>query len=611
MASTIKVDLVADVRRMRQGMDQANAQLKGFAGAADKAGKVARNIAGGVIAYAGVSKLKDVLGESIEEARESQKVNAATAATIKATGRAANVTAGQVGRLATAISNKTGIDDEAIQTGSNLLLTFKNVRNEAGKGNKVFNEATKAAVDLSAAGFGSIEGASKMLGKALNDPVKGITAMSRAGVTFTDQQKEQIKTLTESGRTLEAQKMILSEVKSQVGGVAEASATSGEKFATWVANLKEDLGTRLLPILDRFYEWAMVSLPAAFAAAREAISPVVSAITGFVARIRSGQSEAAGPLSQVRATLTSVFESIKSVISSTTIILTTLWDAFGGTILNTIQTVLPLAIENLKAGFAVIAGIFKTVAALLRGDWRGAWNGIKSIVKNALTIIVNAIKGSLALAKGAFGLAKTALTALWRAAWTGIKAATTAGFGAVVAFMKTIPEKVKGLFRSAGTWLKDAGKDIINGLLDGAGSILSKIGEFFLNKIPRWIRTPFKKALGIASPSKEFKRYGVNLIEGLIDGLDGTRAALRESLRSVAGTVAATRLALPDVTAPNLPRGFDSRSLITATPPGARGDTIVNLTLNAPLLTDIHDAGRHLAGALNAYVAIGGKVRTS
>ena len=32
-----------------------------------------------------------------------------------------------------------------------------------------------------------------MLGKALNDPVKGITALGRAGVTFTDEQKKQIK----------------------------------------------------------------------------------------------------------------------------------------------------------------------------------------------------------------------------------------------------------------------------------------------------------------------------------------------------------------------------------------------------------------------------------
>ena len=194
-----------------------------------------------------VKGLKDVIGE----AREAQKVGALTAQVIKSTGGAANVTAGQVGKLATAISNKTGIDDEAIQKGSNLLLTFKNVRNEAGKGADMFNQATKAAVDLSAAGFGSIDSASKMLGKALNDPVKGMTALGRAGVTFTAGQKKQIKALVKSGDLLGAQKIILGEVKSQVGGAAAASATAGEKMKTAWNNAKESFGTALLPAIDK------------------------------------------------------------------------------------------------------------------------------------------------------------------------------------------------------------------------------------------------------------------------------------------------------------------------------------------------------------------------
>ena len=110
------------------------------------------------------------------------------------------------------------------------------VSNEAGDGAQVFDRATAAAADLSAAGFGSMDGAAKMLGKALNDPEAGLTALGRAGVTFTDQQKEQIKTLVESGDTLGAQKIILGEVESQVGGTAAASATAGEKISVAFGN---------------------------------------------------------------------------------------------------------------------------------------------------------------------------------------------------------------------------------------------------------------------------------------------------------------------------------------------------------------------------------------
>jgi hypothetical protein len=194
---------------------------------------------------------------SIDEARESQKVGALTAQVIKTTGGAANITAKQMGNLSTAISNKTGIDDEQIQSGANMLLTFKDIRNEAGKGNKIFNQATQITTDMAASmaaasgGQIDLKSSSIQVGKALNDPVKGITALSRVGVTFNDQQKKQIKTLVDSGNKLGAQKIILKELKSEFGGAAAATATNGQKLSVAFGNFKEQIGTALLPIIDK------------------------------------------------------------------------------------------------------------------------------------------------------------------------------------------------------------------------------------------------------------------------------------------------------------------------------------------------------------------------
>ena len=134
---------------------------------------------------------------------------------------------------------------------------------EAHHGVNYADEAIKAAVDLSAAGFGSVESSSKMLGKALNDPIQGISALSRAGVQFTDQQKDQIKTMVESGDVLGAQKLIMAELTSQVGGAAEAQATASDKLAVAWGNIKESIGEKLLPVLDRVANWFLnVGLPA-------------------------------------------------------------------------------------------------------------------------------------------------------------------------------------------------------------------------------------------------------------------------------------------------------------------------------------------------------------
>lgn len=275
------------------------------AGVKARVGELAKSTMGPLLALGATAGAADFLKDAVSEARESQKVGAQTNAVIKSTGGAAKVTADQVGDLASAISNKTGIDDEAIQSGQNLLLTFTNIRNEAGKGNDVFDQSTQLLVDMAAAMGKEPKAAAVQLGKALNDPIKGMTALSKVGVSFTAQQKatnkalvdggfdnalvamgiisktsdlniqakQQKKTiqqvaeayekqmtpaqkkyydhLSEGGHTVEAQKTILAELTKEFGGSAAAQATAGEKLSTTWANFKETIGTALLPLIDK------------------------------------------------------------------------------------------------------------------------------------------------------------------------------------------------------------------------------------------------------------------------------------------------------------------------------------------------------------------------
>lgn len=279
---------VVRIRTDETGVDYDGAGKRAGSGYASGFKSSLKGLAVAVGGALAIGKGIDLLKSSVAEAREAQKVSAATNQIIKATGGVANISAAQVGDLASSLSAKAGVDDELIQSGANLLLTFKNVRNEAGKGADIFDRATAAAVDLSAAGFGSIEGGSKMLGKALNDPVAGISALSRAGVTFTQQQKDQIKTLVDSGKTLEAQKIILGEVEGQVGGVAEATATAGEKASVAWGNVQETIGTLLLPVLDKLAGiFTSVIAPAIqdVLNGTSAITPVLTAIRDVVEKL--------------------------------------------------------------------------------------------------------------------------------------------------------------------------------------------------------------------------------------------------------------------------------------------------------------------------------------
>ena len=193
----------------------------------------------------------------IVDAAESAKIGRLTNAVIASTKGVANVTAAAVDKLTQSLSNKTAVDDELIQNAANVLLTFTKVRNEVGKGNDIFNQGTKAALNMSAALGTDLQGATMTIGKALNDPVRGITALTRAGIQFTQQQKDQIKAMVAAGDTLGAQKIILAELETQFGGAAEAAASPLERLKVVTENLGEKVGGFLLPYIERFADFVV------------------------------------------------------------------------------------------------------------------------------------------------------------------------------------------------------------------------------------------------------------------------------------------------------------------------------------------------------------------
>lgn len=155
--------------------------------------------------------------------------------------------------------------------------TFKSIRNEAGAGNDIFNQSTKAVLDLSKQ-FGGVEASAVQVGKALNDPVAGVTALTRVGIQFTDKQKDTIKALVETGDVLGAQKIILGEIAGQVGGQAEAQATAADKLKVVWGNLREELGAKLLPVVDKVATFLAERLPGALDFVSRAVGPVLRTI---------------------------------------------------------------------------------------------------------------------------------------------------------------------------------------------------------------------------------------------------------------------------------------------------------------------------------------------
>ena len=592
------------------GKDAGGKAGKGFMGGMGGALKVG-------VAAVGIGALAGITTKALGNAREAQQITNITEATIKATGGAAGVSASHVQDMANALQRTTGISDETIRSGSNIILTFKNIANAAGEGNDIFDQTTKAALDLSAAGFGSVESASTMLGKALNDPLQGMSALTRVGVTFTEQQREQVKAAMENNDILAAQKIILAEVEGQVGGVAEAAADPMDKLQNMFADLLETIGMSLLPALsaiadalqpvfdelgpvigevsgllggvlaDAVRELAPIFKPLAAIAGRlsgalggvlskavsalaplivlllEALMPVLDVIIALIEPVLEVVAALLDALMPVIAPLIGLLAALIRILAGglakvlehvllpiLNVVATVIGDYLGpafksiGDFLEPVveyieNTVGPIIIGVWDAIFGVIGGfvewfegtalpIIEGVVNFVIGYYQTLWKIVQT-VWNGITAFIGAAVRTIGSILGGIAGVVTNVIGFFRNLWTGAQNM----LGGLIGFITGIPGRILGILGGLAGSLYNIGRSMIQGLINGAGSLLRNIGQFFLNMLPGWIVGPFKAALGISSPSKVMASLGEEIGEGLVIGIHAKSTDVENAMRDL------------------------------------------------------------------------------
>ncbi|MCP4229825.1 MAG: hypothetical protein GY771_06715 [bacterium] len=228
MSKNVKFDIRA-ADKTKTAFKSVRSGLKGVTGSLTSMKGLL--IGGGVIAGLGLltKGIKDVTSAAMTQREAETQLEAV----LKATGHAAGFNLEQLKSMASGLQDVTTYGDETTLAGMSILATFKNIRGEA------FERTTKAALDMSTVMKQDLKSSMVMLGKAINDPVKNLSALSRAGVQFTDKQRDMIKELVEAGDLFEAQNIILKELESQFGGAAEAA---GGPFAKALGQLKNAWG---------------------------------------------------------------------------------------------------------------------------------------------------------------------------------------------------------------------------------------------------------------------------------------------------------------------------------------------------------------------------------
>ena len=264
--------------------DKASKEFDKVGDAADRTGKKGSKLGPAMaagLAVAGVA-VAGFLKGGVDSLMRIEEIGAQTDAVLKSTGGAAGVTREHIEQLAGSIERFSGVEAEAIQEGQNLLLTFTNIQGAN------FDRATQSMVDMSVAMGTDAKGAAMQLGKALNDPIKGVGTLGKAGVQFTAEQKASIKAMVAAGDAAGAQKVILKELETQFGGSAKAAGqTLGGQLAiakNRFGEVQEEMATKLIPTFTRFVEWLTKTID--FVQRNQAvIVPLVAVLGGLAAAV--------------------------------------------------------------------------------------------------------------------------------------------------------------------------------------------------------------------------------------------------------------------------------------------------------------------------------------
>ncbi|MGD1146980.1 MAG: hypothetical protein ABR961_03385 [Thermoanaerobaculaceae bacterium] len=197
---------------------------------------------GALAAIGGIAAGLQQLGET---AASAELTDAKLTATWTANAGAADISRERLDDLAQSLSNVSGFSLVSEKQAEALGMTFHDVTGPT------FERMMQAANDMAAALGTDVPSAVQKLGRALENPTAGLSALTRSGVAFTQEQKDQIKAMADSGNQMGAMNAILDQVESRYKGVAAAvgDTTSGswDKLKNSLTALGVSIGSVLLP----------------------------------------------------------------------------------------------------------------------------------------------------------------------------------------------------------------------------------------------------------------------------------------------------------------------------------------------------------------------------
>ena len=453
---------------------------KDLSGVSDKAGKESggkfssgfggalKGLVGTLGAVFAVNAIKNFAQESVLAGEAVSTANARIeqiASQTQVFGDATGQVTDRLIALAEANEMRIATDANVIKGVQAQLLSFKALSASADEAGGAFDRANAAVFDMAAAGMGSAESNAIALGKALEDPTKGITALSRTGTVFTDQQKEQIAAMQAAGDLAGAQELILTELESQYGGVAEATADASEKMSLAFGNIKEQVGAALMPTFATLVEGmtpVIETLGPVLAGVIEELSPVLQNLAGQLPGILKGFmpmipviGELVGIFFELAADLLPIFVDLIAALMP---LFTDLVPIIAEFIGDAMEVLVPILVQLVETLVPIVEALMPVFMEL--------FEALTPVVMTLIEAFLPLIETLLPVFIGLIELLTPILVWVAELIGTVLVVAIDLLIGAIEWVTETFAEFAT-FFENVWNGIKDFFEDIINGLIGG------------------------------------------------------------------------------------------------------------------------------------------------
>lgn len=434
--STVKVALIGDSssleRALRRSQDAADAAERRFSSLKSGVAKLGAALAG---AFA-VREVGSFLFDAAKGAAEDQQAQAKLAKQLETS---TGATKKQIAAVEAQISKwqfATGVlDDQLRPAYASLIVATK----DTAKADKLM----ATALDIAAAKGLDLESVTQAIAKA---QMGNVGALARLGVA----------TKNAAGETLSFDQIMQNAAQTFGGAAATAANTTAGRMAIMKARfeeLKEQIGTALLPALVKLTEWISTKL--------------IPALSMAVEWVQQNWP-------QIRDTIVTAAQDVWRYVEPIVEALQALWRTFGDNILNFVRQTWPAVQQTIKGVLDVIVGIVKVFTAILQGDWGAAWEGVKQIVNGAVSAVIGTFRQLFADAQLVLGTGVEILGGFFRKLLDVIKAALSGLVDIIVAPFKAAFAEIMRL------WNAGPGKviGIAKGVGGAIGGVVGKLNPF-------------------------------------------------------------------------------------------------------------------------------------